>query len=158
MNTENNQNKALNKTDVTSSVLTLEHLSIAITNNILVQFFDDEREILHNDCKIVSLREEEMTIANGEYEYEVSFDEVNLIVRPISDLRKDEYFDWYMDFCESLGMVNCYHLLEALEKGKYYSMSIEKYFLVEKFMNENHFDWRFNLIQNGLAVSKDDVA
>ena len=157
MISENAQNQPLDKTTVTSSVLTLEHLSMAMTNNFLLQYFDDERELLHNDCKIVELREEEMTIANGEYQYDVKFDDVKLIIRPIADLRKDEYFDWYMDFCESLEMVNCYHLLEALEKGKYYSMSIEKYFLVEKFMNENHFDWRFNFLQNGLAVIKDDV-
>lgn len=157
MISDENQTPQLPQTAVTSSVLTLEHLSIAMINNIMLQYFDDERELLHNDCKIVELREEEMTIANSEYQYDVKFDDVKLIIRPISDLRKDEYFDWYMDFCESLGMVNCYHLLEALEKGRYYSMSIEKYFLVEKFMNENHFDWRFNFLQNGLAVIKDDV-
>lgn len=157
MISENAQNQPLDKTTVTSSVLTLEHLSMAMNNYFLLQYFDDEREILHNDCKIVELREEEMTIANGEYQYDVKFDDVKLIIRPISDLRKDEYFDWYMDFCESLGMVNCYHLLEALEKDKYYSMDIKKYFLVEEFMNKNHFDWRFNFLQNGLAVIKDDV-
>jgi len=157
MISENDQNQPLDKTTVTSSVLTLEHLSITMTNDFLLQYFDDEREILHNDCKIVSLRDDEMTIANGEYDYEVGFDDVKIIIKPLSDLRKDEYFDLYMDFCESLGMVNCYHLLEALEKGKYYSMSIEKYFLVEEFMNKNQFDWKFKLIEKGLAVSESDV-
>jgi len=132
--------------------LELKHLEIAMSNYFLLQYFDDERELLHNDCKIISLREEEMTIANGEYEYEVGFEDVNIIIKPVSDLRKDEYFDLYIDFCESLGMVNCYHLLEALEKGKYYSMDIKKYFLVEEFMNKNHFDWKYNLIQQGLAI------
>lgn len=132
--------------------LELKHLEIAMSNYFLLQYFDDERELLHNDCKIISLREEEMTIANGEYEYEVGFEDVNIIIKPISDLRKDEYFDLYIDFCESLGMVNCYHLLEALEKGKYYSMDIKKYFLVEEFMNKNHFDWKYNLINRGLAI------
>ncbi len=36
--------------------LKLEHLAIAMVNNMLLQYFDDERELLHNDCKIVSLR------------------------------------------------------------------------------------------------------
>ena len=67
MISENAQNQPLDKTTVTSSVLTLEHLSMAMNNDFLLQYFDDERDILHNDCKIVELREEEMTIANGEY-------------------------------------------------------------------------------------------
>jgi hypothetical protein len=83
------QTPQLPQNAVTSSVLTLEHLSMAMTNNFLLQYFDDERELLHNDCKIVELREEEMTIANGEYQYDVKFDDVKLILRAISDLRKE---------------------------------------------------------------------
>lgn len=89
MISENNQAQPLDKTTVTSSVLTLEHLSIAMANSFLFQYFDDEREILHNDCKIVELREEEMTIANGEYQYDVKFDDVKIIVRPKSDLTNE---------------------------------------------------------------------
>ena len=68
--------------------LKLEHLAIAMVNNMLLQYFDDERELLHNDCKIVELREEEMTIANSEYQYDVKFDDVKIIARPLSDLAK----------------------------------------------------------------------
>jgi len=56
---------------------------------MLLQYFDDERELLHNDCKIVELREEEMTIANSEYQYDVKFYDVNIIARPLSDLTKE---------------------------------------------------------------------
>jgi len=69
--------------------LKLEHLAIAMVNNMLLQYFDDERELLHNDCKIVELREEEMTIANSEYQYDVKFDDVKIIARPLSDLAKE---------------------------------------------------------------------
>jgi len=69
--------------------LKLEHLAIAMVNNMLLQYFDDERELLHNDCKIVELREEEMTIANSEYQYDVKFYDVNIIARPLSDLTKE---------------------------------------------------------------------
>lgn len=74
------------------------------------------------------------------------------ILRPISDLRKDEFFDLYMDFCESLGMVNCVFLLDALEKGTYYAIDIKKYQIIEEFMCKNHFDWKYNLIEKGLAI------
>ena len=53
MISENAQNQPLDKTTVTSSVLTLEHLSMAMNNDFLLQYFDDELEILHNDCKII---------------------------------------------------------------------------------------------------------
>jgi len=149
---ENNENEALKKTDVTSSVFTLEHLSIAMSNNMFLLYFDDERELLHNNCKIVELREDEMTISNGEYQYDVEFNDVQLLLKPISYLRKDEHFDAYMDLCESLDMVNCAYLLEALEKGLYYAIDIQKYYIIEQFMNKNHFDWRFNLIEKELAI------
>jgi len=73
--------------------LKLEHLAIAMVNNMLLQYFDDERELLHNDCKIVELREEEMTIANSEYQYDVKFDDVKIIARPLSDLTKEIEFE-----------------------------------------------------------------
>lgn len=68
--------------------LTLEHLAIAFANNQKVLYFDDERE-LQQICKIVELREDEMTISNGEYQYDVSFDDVKLVALPLSDLTKE---------------------------------------------------------------------
>ncbi len=75
-----------------------------------------------------------------------------LILRPISDLRKDEYFDLYMDLCENLEMVNCENLLLALEKNNYYAIDIQKYHILEEFMYKNHFDWKHKLIEKGLAI------
>jgi len=83
------QNPQLPQNAVTSSVLTLEQLCCAFANNHPIMYFDDERELLHNNCRIVELRKEEMTIANGEYQYDVKFDDVKLIIRPLSDLTKE---------------------------------------------------------------------
>ena len=68
--------------------LELKHLTIAFTNNWKVTYFDDERE-LNQVCNIVELREDECTISNGEYEYDVKFDDIKLLCFPISSLTKE---------------------------------------------------------------------
>ena len=67
--------------------LILKNLAIAFANNQKVLYFDDERELNHI-CRIVELGEEEMTISNVEYQYDVKFDDIKIIVRPFSDLTK----------------------------------------------------------------------
>ena len=68
--------------------LELKHLAIAFTNNWKVTYFDDERE-LNQVCNIVELREDECTISNGEYEYDVKFDDIKLLCFPLSALTKE---------------------------------------------------------------------
>ena len=68
--------------------LELKHLTIAFANNWKVTYFDDERE-LNQVCNIVELREDECTISNGEYEYDVKFDDIKLLCFPISSLTKE---------------------------------------------------------------------
>ena len=137
---------------VTSSVLTLEHLSMAMIYNYSLQYFDDERELLHNDCKIVELREDEMTIANGEYQYDVNFDDIKLIVRPLIDLEKE------IDFNGS-----------KFSPMKELQWLYEEWFEVDKYIvnglldfrrTKNLLKWNFdiyNLIKNELAISIHDV-
>ena len=68
--------------------LELKHLAIAFTNNWKVTYFDDERE-LNQTCNIVELREDECTISNREYEYDVKFDDIKLLCFPLSTLAKE---------------------------------------------------------------------
>ena len=68
--------------------LEIKHLAIAFTNNWKVTYFDDERE-LNQVCNIVELREDECTISNGEYEYDVKFDDIKLLCFPLSSLTKE---------------------------------------------------------------------
>ena len=68
--------------------LELKHLTIAFANNWKVTYFDDERE-LNQVCNVVELREDECTISNGEYEYDVKFDDIKLLCFPISSLTKE---------------------------------------------------------------------
>jgi hypothetical protein len=87
----------------------------------------------------------------------VLFKNAKPILKPLSDLKNDENFDLYMDLCEQLEVHRCDNLLLALENEDYYSINIQKYHIIEEFMNKNHFDWKYNLIADGLAISIHDV-
>ena len=68
--------------------LELKHLAIAFANKYKVTYFDDERE-LNQVCNVVELREDECTISNREYEYDIKFDDIKLLCFPLSALTKE---------------------------------------------------------------------
>ena len=126
--------------------LELKHLALAFANNYKVTYFDDERE-LNQVCNIVELREDECTISNGEYEYDVKFDDIKLLCFPLSALTKDEmknitksdfnrYSEDYLDT-----------ILNTMKR----EINSKKlpYYLMEKLF-ERKFDV-FGLIEAGLA-------
>jgi len=143
--------------------LKLEHLAIAFANKQKVLYYDDER-VLNQVCNIVELREEEMTISNGEYQYDVSFDEVKLVLKQLSDLinnilddGNDENYKLSCELEELLNTNNCSHFLKALIENKYYVVDVRLWNDIEVWFNKNHFDWKYNLIQDGLAVDKNTI-
>lgn len=87
----------------------------------------------------------------------VSIMKVKPILRPLSDLTKDEYFDLYLELCEELGVVRCEHLLLALQDKSYFAFPIQKLEALEEFMYKNHFDWKYNLIKRNLAINLNDL-
>ena len=140
--------------------LTLEELAIAFTYDYSLQYFDDEREILHNDCKIIELRKEEMTIGNGEYEYEVGFDDVYIIAKPLSALidnilddGNDANYNLHNELCDLINASDCTHFVKALIENKYYAVDVRLWKDIEKWFNKNHFDWKFNLIGQQKAIN-----
>lgn len=74
------------------------------------------------------------------------------ILRPLSDLFKDEYYSLYLDLCDELGSNNCEYLIKSLQNKKYYAFDIQKYEILEEWMNKNFFDWKYDLINKGIAV------
>ena len=126
--------------------LEIKYLAIAFTNNWKVTYFDDERE-LNQVCNIVELREDECTISNGEYQYDVKFEGIKLLCFPLSSLTKDEmknitksdfnrYSEDYLDT-----------ILNTMKR----EINSKKlpYYLMEKLF-ERKFDV-FGLIEAGLA-------
>lgn len=115
------QTQQLPQNAVTSSVLTLEQLCCAFANNHPIMYYDDERDLLHFNCRIVELREDEVTITNGEYQYEVSFDDFKLLLRPLSFLidniledGNDKNYNLSCELAELLNTNDCSHFVKAL--------------------------------------------
>ena len=130
--------------------LTLEELAIAFTYDYSLQYFDDEREILHNNCKIIELRKEEMTIANNEYQYDVKFGDVKIIAIPLSDITKDELIEFYELDTIDLEIIDVNEWIEELvqlitKKDKF---QLSQFQLLFKW----HFDV-FSLIEKGKAIN-----
>jgi len=76
------------------------------------------------------------------------------ILSHLSDLKKDEHFDLYMELCEEMESLSCEYLLEALINKTAYSIGLHRMEILENWMHKNHFDWRYDLIKNGLAIDK----
>lgn len=153
-----NQNSSSSKFSHTS-ILNLEQLCHIHAHKYPIRYFDDEREILHNDCKIVELREDECTIvASGEYQYDVSFDKITVLARPLNVLidniledGNDINYELHCQLSEILNTNDCSNFVKALLENKYYAINVRKWKEIEEWLDNNHFDWRYNLIQNALA-------
>jgi hypothetical protein len=84
----------------------------------------------------------------------VSMERIKPILLPLTCLKKDEFFDLYMDLCEEMESLSCEYLLEALINKTKYIFNINQLEVLEDWMNRNHFDWKYDLIGKGLAIDK----
>ena len=127
--------------------LELKHLAIAFANNYKVTYFDDERE-LNQVCNIVELREDECTISNGEYEYDVKFDDIKLLCFPLSSLTKEDIKNFYQFNNDELKLIDWKEWVEDLmffiKAEETFQLSQFEYLLSKKFDV-------FGLIEAGLA-------
>ena len=127
--------------------LELKHLAIAFTNNWKVTYFDDERE-LNQVCNIVELREDECTISNGEYEYDVKFDDIKLLCFPISSLTKEDVKNFYQFNNDDFKSID---LKEWAEDLMFFIKTKEPFQLSQfEYLLSKKFDV-FGLIELGLA-------
>ena len=63
----------------------------------------------------------------------------------------------YLQLSELLNTNDCKHFVKALVDNKYYAVDVRLWNDIEEWLNKNHFDWKFNLIEKGLAISIHDV-
>ena len=127
--------------------LEIKHLAIAFTNNWKVTYFDDERE-LNQVCNIVELREDECTISNGEYEYDVKFDDIKLLCFPLSSLTKDDVKNFYQFNNDDFKSID---LKEWAEDLMFFIKTKEPFQLSQfEYLLSKKFDV-FGLIELGLA-------
>lgn len=85
--------------------------------------------------------------------------EINPFLKPLSDLidniledGNDENYELYLQLSELLNTNDCTHFVKALIDNKYYAIDVRLWNDIEEWLNKNHFDWKFNLIEKGLAI------
>ena len=65
-----------------------EFLAMSLPYNLKIKHFDANRESEHI-CKIEVWHNEEVTISDGEYEYDLLLNDILPILRPLTDLTKE---------------------------------------------------------------------
>lgn len=133
--------------------LELKHLAVALANNQKVLFFDKERES-NKICDIRELTKDELLISDGEYDYYLtSFDEIKLILKPLSDLTKEITHDGKTFVpIERIKTLTDENHFEYIERFIYDTETIE---IIPYWVIELLFEWHldvFGLIEQGLAV------
>lgn len=90
--------------------------------------------------------------------------EIKPILRPLSDLidniledDNDSNYRLHLELSEILLNTDCTYFVEALIKNKYYSVNVNLWSYIEEFMYKNHFDWKYKLIERGLAININDL-
>ncbi len=129
----------------------LKIYSAYLPYGLKLQYFDDEREILHNDCKMVEFREDEMTIANNEYQYDVKFYDVKPILFSLEDLTKEITIngETFVPFDELIKIKNVRLRVEKYENGDKKLLNINTFsfslFDFEYKIIEKLLEWKFNV-------------
>ena len=129
----------------------LKIYSAYLPYGLKLQYFDDEREILHNDCNMVEFREDEMTIANNEYQYDVKFYDVKPILFSLEDLTKEITIngETFVPFDELIKIKNVRLRVEKYENGDKKLLNINTFsfslFDFEYKIIEKLLEWKFNV-------------
>lgn len=120
---------------------------------IKCQYFDDERGVM-TICDIVELRVDELTLTDGQNQYEVEFYEVRPILKRMSEFDKVlNDLDLSTDFESSYYSGNGSDVIFTNTSDKTYFSDI---LTVYSFLIENGFDV-FGLIDLRLAIDANTV-
>ena len=123
----------------------------------------------NRSCKIITINgfyysNSEIMLNSIELNGGISSKEIKLILKPLSDLidniledGNDENYELHLQLSELLNTNDCKHFVKALVDNKYYAVDVRLWNDIEEWLNKNHFDWKFNLIEKGLAISIHDV-
>jgi hypothetical protein len=95
------------------------------------------------------------TIISERVNYDL--EKIKPILRPLSDLSKSENYGLYLDLCDEMTASNIDNMLDAIKDKTYYVIALQNYEKLETFLNLNHFDWKYDLIKNGLALDHNEV-
>lgn len=91
------------------------------------------------------------SILSGVQRELIDFYELFPILRPLEDLLNHD-LDFWIELGELLQTMNPDHFTRALIDKTNYALSPQKWLEVSDFLDSRHFDWRFDLIRNKLAI------
>ena len=81
------------------------------------------------------------------------------ILKPLSDLidnilddNNDANYQLSCELAELLNTTDSSYFVKALINKTYYAVDVRLWNDIETWLNKNHFDWKYNLIENGLAI------
>lgn len=107
--------------------------------DLKVQHYDYEREI-KSICSVVSLTQDEITIANSDHEYDCMFDDVKPILWDLSMLTKEIEHDGEIFIAKDKLFGNGHrwkHFKKSLNKN---SLHCIEYWVIDKLI-----EWHFNI-------------
>jgi|GEM_PF-1819089 len=141
-----------------------------LTTVFLSNYLPYELKVLFNKKykgELVGLLASKWNLAEIKFEYGNDRKEIEFcfpILKPISDLidnilddDNDANYQLNCELADLLNTTNADYFVKALIEGTYYAVDHRLWNDIENWLNKNHFDWKFNLIEKGLAVSIHDV-
>ena len=141
-----------------------------LTTVFLSNYLPYELKVLFNKKykgELVGLLASNWNLAEIKFEYGNDRKEIEFcfpILKPLSDLidnilddDNDSNYQLNCELSDLLNTTNADYFVKALIEGTYYAVDHRLWNDIETWLNKNHFDWKFNLIEKGLAVSIHDV-
>jgi len=80
-----------------------------------------------------------------------SFFEIRLLLRPLSDLLDIEN-DLRYELADIIGVISVTNFVESLMNEGGYNLTTKKWIEAAKWLDEKHFDWKSDLIGEGVAI------
>jgi len=89
-----------------------------------------------------------------------AYDDFKPILKPLSDLIEnilddgnDANYRLSEELCGILNTNDCSNFVRALVEDKYYAIDVRIWPDLENWLNSNFFDWKYKLIEKGLAIN-----
>lgn len=122
----------------------LKHLAPYLPYNLYVQGNNTK------DLYLVQSMREGAYYFKG-YRYWADDFDYKPVLRPLTDLQ-DKDKDYWIEFCESVGLMNADNLIHSIVNKTFYAIQVHTAFLVYEVLFKMHFDV-FGLIEEGLAIN-----
>jgi len=94
-------------------------------------------------------------IENGVYggnPFKLMLNPLSNLINGILEDGNEENYNLSCELAELLNTTDCSHFVKALIENKYYAVDVRLWKDIEDWLCKNHFDWKYNLIHNDIAM------